>query len=236
MVSVAGGGVDSVYIRDLFSRIAGRYDLMNRLMTGGQDMAWRREVIRLAELPPAGRLLDLGAGTGDLAFEALRRDPRLCAVGGDFTLEMMRVGRRRSGGGRVRWAATDALALPFPDETFDAVVSGFLMRNVIDVERALAEQFRVLRSGSGRVVCLDTTPPPDGWLRPLIQFHLHTAIPALGRLVSGQADAYRYLPNSTENFLTAERLAERIAGAGFTQVQHRRLMLGTVAIHWGQKP
>ena len=221
-------------VQSMFARIARRYDLMNRLMTLGQDVGWRWQVINLARLPRNGWLLDLGAGTGDLAFEALRRDPILHAVGGDFTLEMMRVGQRRSGGHLVRWAGTDALNLPFPDNTFDAVVSGYLMRNVIDVRRAWSEQHRVLRPG-GRVVCLDTTPPPDNLLRPFIDFHLHTVIPTLGRWVVGASDAYTYLPDSTENFLPAETLAGRMAEAGFTEVRYKRLMFGTMAIHWGIK-
>jgi demethylmenaquinone methyltransferase/2-methoxy-6-polyprenyl-1,4-benzoquinol methylase len=222
------------FVQDMFGRIAGRYDLMNRLMTGGQDVRWRRLVIELARLPAGGRLLDLGTGTGDLAFEALRRDPALLPVGGDFTLAMMRVGRRRPQGAQVRWAGIDALHLPFEVGRFDAVTSGYLMRNVVDVRRAWAEQYRVLKPG-GRVVSLDTTPPPQNWLRPFINFHLHVVIPTLGRLIAGASDAYTYLPDSTENFLPAERLAERMAEAGFREVGFRRLMLGTMAVHWGTK-
>jgi demethylmenaquinone methyltransferase/2-methoxy-6-polyprenyl-1,4-benzoquinol methylase len=228
------GAERAAYVQSLFARIAGRYDLMNRLMTGGQDVGWRRQVIQRAQLPPGGKLLDLGAGTGDLALEALRRDASLRAVGGDFTLEMMRVGRTRPHGSLVRWAGADALNLPFPDNTFDAVTSGYLMRNVVDVRRAWAEQRRVLKPG-GRVVCLDTTPPPRNLLRPFIEFHLHRVIPALGRLVAGASDAYTYLPDSTENFLSAGRLAERMTEAGFREVRFRRLMFGTMAIHWGIK-
>src|SRR5512143_3941722 len=97
------------YVRAMFSRIAGRYDLMNRLMTGGQDRRWRRIVLAWAALPPGGRLLDLGTGTGDIALEALRRDPRLHVVAADFTPEMMRVGRRKAGGGAAGWTGADAL-------------------------------------------------------------------------------------------------------------------------------
>ena len=222
------------YVQSMFARIAGRYDLMNRLMTGGQDVGWRREVITLARLPPGGKLLDLGTGTGDLAFEALRRYVSLQAVGGDFTLEMMRVGKRRPHGNRVCWAGADALNLPFSDAVFDAVTSGYLMRNVADVRQAWAEQYRVLKAG-GRAVCLDTTPPPRSVLRPVIDFHLHVVIPTLGRLVAGASDAYTYLPDSTEDFLSAETLAGRMMEAGFRDVHFRLLMFGTMAIHWGTK-
>jgi demethylmenaquinone methyltransferase/2-methoxy-6-polyprenyl-1,4-benzoquinol methylase len=229
------GAERSAYVQSMFSRIARRYDRMNRLMTFGQDLGWRRTVIDWARLPRGGRLLDLGTGTGDLAFMALRRDPSLLAVGGDFTLAMMRVGQARPEGGRVRWSGTDALNLPFPDNTFDAITSGYLMRNVADVRRAWAEQYRVLKPG-GRTVCLDTTPPPKNLLRPLIDFHLHVVIPTLGKLIAGDSEAYTYLPDSTEGFLSAEALAERMQEAGFQSVRFKRLMFATMAIHMGIKP
>ncbi|MBM4423460.1 MAG: ubiquinone/menaquinone biosynthesis methyltransferase [Chloroflexi bacterium] len=228
------GAERAAYVQTMFARIASRYDLMNRLMTGGQDVRWRKEVIRLAHLPPNGKLLDLGTGTGDLAAEALRQNPTVIPVGGDFTLEMMRVGKTDPARRPLRFTASDALDLPFPDSTFDAVTSGYLMRNVIDVSRAWAEQCRVLKPG-GRVVCLDTTPPPRNFLYPFIHFHLHAVIPAMGRLIAGSSDAYTYLPDSTENFLPAEQLAGRMKQAGFKNVRYRRLMFGTMAIHWGEK-
>ena len=226
------------YVREMFSQIAPRYDLMNRLMTVGQDVVWRREVIRRAELPNGGRLLDLGAGTGDLGREALHQQPACQVVAADFTLEMMRVGRQNmqaaSQTAALDWCGADATRLPFPAHSFQAVVSGFLMRNVDDARRCLAEQYRVLSPG-GRIVILDTTPPPRTPLVPLIRFHLHTVIPTLGRWVTGSADAYHYLPDSTEVFLEPEQLAARLIEAGFRQVSFQRLMLGTIAIHWGVK-
>lgn len=227
------------YVQDMFSRIAFRYDLMNRLMTAGQDVRWRQEVIRRAGLPPGGCLLDLGAGTGDLAREALRQHPDCHPIAADFTLEMMRVGQTRhnpQGHDRrpLDWSAADALRLPFLDESFDAVVSGFLLRNVSDVRLCLQEQHRMLKPG-GVMVALDTTRPPQNVLTPLIQFHLHRIIPALGQILTGESEAYTYLPDSTENFLGAEQLAARMVSAGFRQVGFHRLMFGTIAIHWGQK-
>ena len=231
------------YVQGMFTRIASRYDLMNRMMTVGQDIRWRQEVIQRTALPSHGRLLDLGAGTGDLAREALRQYPTCQAVAADFTLEMMRVGRANlekqaaagASAAQLHWSGVDALHLPFPDDHFDAVVSGFLLRNVTDLPRSLAEQYRVIKPG-GWIVALDTTPPPNTPLAPFIRIHLHTVIPMLGRLLTGQADAYQYLPNSTENFLEPERLAARLLEAGFQEVGFHRLMAGTIAIHWGHKP
>jgi demethylmenaquinone methyltransferase/2-methoxy-6-polyprenyl-1,4-benzoquinol methylase len=218
----------------MFASISARYDLMNRLMTFGQDQAWRREVVRRAALPARGRFLDLGAGTGDLGLEAIRRDPQTLSVAADFTLEMMQVGRLRPGGHRILWVVADAQHLPFAANSFDGVASGYLLRNVADVARTLEEQRRVLRPNR-KAVSLDTTPPARNALRPVLEIYLHTLIPRLGRLVTGSDLAYRYLPDSTEQFLAAEDLAERWRVAGFGQVGYRRRMLGTMALHWGTK-
>jgi len=229
-----GPGERPAFVRAMFASIAPRYDLMNRLMTLGQDRAWRREVVRRAALAPRRRLLDLGSGTGDLALEALRGQPDMVAVGADFTPQMMHLGRSRPGGEHVRWLVADALHLPFAESAFDSVVSGYLLRNVADLPRALAEQLRVLRSG-GRFVSLDTTPPPRNILRPFIRFHLHVIIPRVGRVITGSSAAYSYLPDSTEAFHAAEAVAEHLHAAGFREVGFVRRMLGTMAIHWGAK-
>jgi len=225
------GSERSAYVQKMFTRIAQHYDLMNRLMTGGQDIRWRKEVIRHAGMDNASALLDLGTGTGDLAREALSEFPEAKVIAADFTLEMMRVGKQTS---PLNFSAADALHLPFDDSSFDAVVSGFLMRNVSDLPHALKEQHRVLKDG-GRIVILDTTRPKVNILSPLIWLHMHWIIPALGSLLSGAGEAYRYLPDSTESFLTAEDLAARLAEAGFKEISYRRLMFGTIAIHWGTK-
>jgi demethylmenaquinone methyltransferase/2-methoxy-6-polyprenyl-1,4-benzoquinol methylase len=215
----------------MFTRIARHYDLMNRLMTAGQDIQWRQQVIKLATLKPGTRLLDLGAGTGDLAREALSQQPETRVVAADFTLEMMRVGQRN---GSLPWSAADALKLPFGNQIFDAVVSGFLMRNVGDIQQALKEQYRTLKPG-GRIVILDTTKPKRNLLSPFIWLHMHVAIPLLGGLISGFRDAYNYLPDSTEGFVTAEELTARMAAVGFKRINFERHMFGTIAIHWGVK-
>jgi len=221
----------AAYVQNMFTRIAGRYDLMNRLMTAGQDVRWRKHVIALADLEAGARLLDIGAGTGDLAREALRRHPDIRVTAADFTLEMMRVGQQS---GPLPFSAADTLRLPFKGNSFDAVVSGFLMRNVTDLHKALQEQFRVLKRG-GRIVILDTTRPKKNIFSPFIWIHMHVIIPALGRLISGASDAYKYLPDTTENFVTAERMAALMAAVGFRMIGYERLMFGTIAIHWGEK-
>lgn len=232
------GDERSAYVQAMFDRIAERYDLINRLITGGQDLKWRRLVVEKTTLPPRGSLLDIAAGTGDIAFEALRSAPQARVVGADFALGMMRVGKRRAPyGRRVDWAGADALRLPFADSSFDAVVSGYLMRNVADISLALGEQRRVLKP-AGRIVILDTSPPPENLLKPLIMLHLKYGIPLIGRLVGGRAagDAYRYLPESTQAFKTPLELALLVESAGFRDVGFRTLMFGTMAVHWGSKP
>jgi demethylmenaquinone methyltransferase/2-methoxy-6-polyprenyl-1,4-benzoquinol methylase len=222
------------YVQNMFARIAGRYDLMNRLMTGGQDSHWRRFVIEQARLPVNGRLLDIATGTGDIALEGLNQTSGLQAVGGDFTLEMMRVGQRYPERRAIRWVGADTLALPFPDNTFDAVTSGFLMRNVIDVPGAFREQMRVTKPG-GRVVVLESSPPKQNPLRPFILIHLNYIIPTLGYLVTGEREAYSYLPDSTQQFQSPESLINIMRQVGFINIGYKLFMFGTIAIHAGQK-
>lgn len=218
----------------MFTRIAPRYDLMNRLMTAGQDVHWRREVIRRAGLQAGARLLDLGSGTGDLAREALRQQPQVVAVAADFTLQMMLTGRVRHPRQVHPWVAADALRLPFASQSFDAVVSGFLLRNVSDLPLALTEQYRILAPG-GTFVSLDTTRPPQNILTPFITLYLRVVIPWLGKLITGEAHAYTYLPQTTACFVRAEELAQLLRQAGYAEVGFARRNFGTVAIHWGKK-
>lgn len=221
-------------VQSMFGRIAPRYDLMNRLMTGGMDIRLRKTVIKKADLPVNGHLLDLGAGTGDLAVEAHRQYPHAKITAADFTLGMMQVGQKRPGP-KLDFSAADALRIPFESGAFHAVISGFLLRNVVDLDLALKEQWRVLKPG-GVFVSLDTTKPKKSILSPFINFHMHTIIPLLGQILTGDRDAYVYLPTTSENFLTAEALAERLSAAGFNNVQFKRYMFDTVAIHWAVKP
>jgi demethylmenaquinone methyltransferase/2-methoxy-6-polyprenyl-1,4-benzoquinol methylase len=230
------GEEKSRYVQDMFGRIAQRYNLMNRVMTMGQDQRWRRFVVKKAQVPVNGQVLDLATGTGDIAFEVVKAVPSARVVGGDFAIPMMLVGQQQSMGDSIHWAAADALRLPFASERFDAVVSGYLVRNVPDIRRTLEEKHRVLKAG-GRVVILDSSPPPRNLLRPVITVYLKYGIPLLGRLISGKqgADAYKYLPESTQAFKTPEELAALMRDAGFSEVAYRTFMFGTMAVHWGIK-
>jgi len=220
-------------VQRMFNRIAPRYDLMNRLMTFGMDVRLRKIVIRKTALPSGGAILDLASGTGDLALEAHRQFPDRKIFAADFSLGMMQAGQKRRGP-KLNFTAADALNIPFCDESFDAVVSGFLMRNVVDLDRALQEQWRVLKHG-GIFVSLDTTRPGKNILSPLIHFHTHKIIPFLGQLLSDDREAYVYLPTSTDNFLTAEELSTHLKETAFQSVNFKRHMFGTVAIHWAYK-
>ena len=224
----------AAYVNQMFGGIAEHYDLMNRLMTFGQDRRWREMLVHAAVLPVGGRLLDIATGTGDIAFEALRQAPDVRVAAADFSLPMMEVGRAKAGSGQIGWLGADTFQLPFADDSFDAVTSGFLLRNVVDVAGALREQRRVVRPG-GHVVCLETSPPPDNLLRPAIEMHLRYVIPAVGSLISGSNYAYTYLPQSSEAFMPPEALAEAFRVAGLRLVRFKRLMFGTIAIHVGVK-
>lgn len=222
-------------VRKMFDAIAHRYDLMNRVMTMGQDQRWRKFVVKTAGDPGDGWTLDLATGTGDIAALMTATHPAAKVVGGDFSLNMLTEAKKRFVDRRIVWHACDANRLPFGDGTFYSVTFGYLLRNVDDAGRVLREVCRVLRPG-GRVVCLDTTPPAKNILYPFVRGYLRYGIPALGRLIADDEAAYAYLTGSTMEFYKAEELAALFAESGFTDVGYRKFMCGTIGVHWGQKP
>jgi demethylmenaquinone methyltransferase/2-methoxy-6-polyprenyl-1,4-benzoquinol methylase len=219
----------------MFAEIAGQYDLLNRLMTFGQDRVWRQCVIQAAAMPENGIVLDVGTGTGSIALDILEEDNTLQIIGADFTIDMMKIGRQKQNNSRVTWISADALALPFGDASFDAITSGYLVRNVSDALRAFQEQARVVKPG-GRVVCLETSPPPNGLLQPVLLLFLNRLIPLLGQVVSGNRPAYTYLPQTTQNFLCPGKVSAVMRSADLINIRYRQFMFGTIAVHVGVRP
>ena len=217
-----------------FADVAWRYDLMNHLMSLGRDRRWRQIAAEAVNPLPDGNVLDVGVGTGDMALALLRRWPGSSIVGVDQTAEMMHLGQYKPNAGQIRWAQGDGLRLPFPDAYFDGVVSAFLLRNVPDVPAALTEQYRVIRPG-GRVVCLEMTWPRTPGFRELYGFYFAGLMPRITGALSGQPVAYRYLPLSVRRFLTPEKLKATMEQVGLRNVHYQTLMLGTVALHAGER-
>ena len=232
-----GAGPDKArFVGEMFSRIAGRYDLMNGLMTLGMHHAWRRVAARQTIPAPDGPALDLATGTADLAFELSEVHPHRLIVGADFSLGMLDVARAKLAygdlQGRVRLVAADALALPFESRAFACVTSAFLLRNLVDLEEGLREMKRVTRLG-GRVVALEITQPTLPGFSRLFRLYFHHLVPRIGRLVSGDPEAYSYLPQSVDRFVTPDQLKALMERAGLRAVTWRRLGLGTVTVHTG---
>lgn len=228
----------ALFVREMFARIAPRYDLTNRMMTGGLDEQWRRRAIRQLAPAPRARILDLCCGTGDLVFGLLRRQPTLDVTGIDFCAPMLERARARAAKG-IRGNATflegDVMAMPFADETFDGATMGFSLRNVVDVDGALQEIRRVLRPGA-RFVNLDVSKPPNKRFKRLFDLYFYGVVPWLGALVGGSREAYRYLPSSLTHHPNAPELRDRFARAGFADAGFIALMGGTIAIHFGRRP
>jgi demethylmenaquinone methyltransferase/2-methoxy-6-polyprenyl-1,4-benzoquinol methylase len=222
----------ATYVRQMFGRIARRYDLMNRLMTLGRDRAWRRYAVAQVAVPVGGRVLDVATGTGDLALEAHRQQPDALVVGLDFTPEMLVLAQQkvRGLGTDLGLAAGDAMRLPCADGIFDGVVTGFALRNVTDIPAAFAEMARVARPG-GRVACLEIAKPRPPLFRHLFAFYFYRLVPLLGGWITGQPSAYTYLPHSLTAFLTPDEIADVMRQTGWRDVRSRRMMLGTVAVH-----
>ena len=219
------------YVRRMFGEIAGRYDLMNSVMTGGRHHAWRRATAR-ALVRPGDRVIDVGCGTGDLSL-ACARAGAAAVLGVDFARPMLPLALRKArarGAPHVDFAVADALRLPLADASVDVWCAGFVVRNIPDLNAALHEAHRVLRPG-GRIGVLDIPRVEGGVLAPLTRWHLARVVPLLGRAISGHRDAYRYLPVSAERFLSVEEFSARLAAAGFEVQQVRRFGLGSVALH-----
>ena len=221
----------SGYVRGMFERIVPRYDLLNCLISGGQDGRWRRRLARATVSAGEGPVLDVATGTGSQAVSLLEQGSTR-VVGVDFTAPMLARARDKADGARLALVQADALHLPFSDGSFAAATSSFAMRNVDDVETAFREMRRVVRSG-GRVACLEISLPANRLLRFLFKLYFYRLVPIMGGLISGQRDAYSYLPHSVDTFLSPDGLAEAMRRAGIDNVRFERIGGGTLTLHLG---
>ena len=232
------------YVRRLFAGVADRYDLTNDVMSLGLHRRWKRRLLERTQLRPGLRVLDLAAGTGDLALGALdlaaRRGADIQVFAADLTPEMMRVGRVREAAARtgaaVRgWIAADALRLPFPDAAFDRVLVGYGLRNFADLDAGLAESFRCLRPG-GRLISLDFGHPRAAALRRAYFVYLNASTRVVGWAIHRDPEAYVYIPESLRRFPAQGEVARRMEAAGFEGCGYDELMGGTMAVNYGNRP
>jgi len=231
------GAPEKAAVRSMFDRIAPRYDLLNRLLSAGTDVRWRRRAMDLLDLAPPARVLDLCTGTADLLMEALARDPRNRGLGVDLSHGMLRRGARKldRGGfsGRAALVGGDGEDLPLREGVFDGALVAFGIRNVGDPLRALREVRRALRPG-GRFVVLEFSMP-RGVLGGLYRLYFRHLLPRVGGLVSGDGSAYSYLPDSVARFPSPEGFAALMRDAGFTAVRWSLLTGGIACLHRGEK-
>ena len=220
----------------MFAGIAGRYDLLNKVLSLGLDSRWRREATRAAFAAGATRVLDVATGTADLALALKKYRPEAEVVGVDFVEAMLQIGRRKAAqrGLAVRLEQGDGLALPYPDASFGALTVAYGLRNFADLDGGLREFYRVLEPG-GTLVVLEFPPPPKGVFGRLFRFYFLQVLPRIGGLVSGRRSAYSYLPDSVLKFPPPAELAQAIENAGFSEVTYKLQTFGVSALHTARK-
>ena len=225
-------------VQGVFQSVASRYDLMNDVMSVGIHRLWKDAMMDWLAPRPGQRLLDVAGGTGDIAFRFLKRARGASAVVLDLTEPMLVEGRRRAEAEtfaeRIDWLVGDAMALPFPDMSFDVYTISFGIRNVTRIEDALADAFRVLRPG-GRLMVLEFSQLPNPGAQALYDAYSFNVIPRMGELIAGDRDSYQYLVESIRRFPDQDSFASMIRAAGFERVAYRNLSLGIAALHSGWK-
>ena len=225
-------------VHEVFSSVAGRYDLMNDLMSGGMHRLWKAGMMDWLAPRDGQELLDVAGGTGDVAFRFLNRAPGAKATVLDMTEAMLVAGRRRAGADaladRLDWVVGDAMALPFAANTFDVYTISFGIRNVTRIEDALSEAFRVLKPG-GRLMVLEFSRIPNDLAQWAYDKYSFGVIPAMGKAVTGDRASYQYLVESIRKFPDQDSFAAMIRAAGFSQVKYRNLTMGIAALHSGWK-
>ena len=221
----------------MFAAIAARYDLLNRLLSFGQDRVWRAFAAAKCDLKSGGLVLDLATGTAEMARDIIRKNESSRVVGLDFSPEMLVYARKklaRYPDEPIQLVLGDALKLPFPDNTFDCVTIGYALRNVTSLDLLFQEMARVVKPG-GRVISLELTRPSSAVVRRAYYLHLFRLAPYLGGLISGSRAAYTYLPDSILEFPPPEAVAEMIKSAGLPRVETHRLFFGAATVHVATK-
>lgn len=234
--AAAGGAAKREYVRRIFSEIAPRYDFLNHLLSLNIDRAWRKRAIAELDIPraPRGSYLDLCAGTLDVTAAIARRGGfDGFVVGADFAEPMLRAGDAKLSRSKGAPVAADALQLPLRTRGFSGAIVAFGIRNVVNLDAALAETLRVLAPGA-KFVILEFSLPRTPILRALYKTYFNHVLPVLGRFISGHDTAYNYLPNSVAHFPVEEELAARMTRAGFSAVRWTSLSFGIAAIHVGE--
>jgi demethylmenaquinone methyltransferase/2-methoxy-6-polyprenyl-1,4-benzoquinol methylase len=223
----------SVEIQRMFGRIARRYDLLNRVLSLGSDVRWRRLVARRVAATDPVRVLDVCSGTGDIA---LGLNPGPTVIGADFSLPMLALARAKAVDRRrvLGWVVADALSLPLADESFDVVTVAFGVRNFENLERGLGELIRVLRPG-GTLLVLEFSHP-RGFFGPVLAWWVRTIPPRIGRVVSGDPEAYQYLPASVGAFADTEEMCRILGGLGLEDVVATSLTGGVCTLYQGALP
>ena len=225
-------------VHGVFTRVASKYDVMNDLMSLGIHRIWKDAMMDWLAPRPGQRLLDVAGGTGDVAFRFLTRSPGATATVCDMTESMLAEGRQRAEAGnladRLDWVVGDAMALPFPDNSFDVYTISFGIRNVTRIPDALSEAYRVLRPG-GRLMVLEFSRIPNDLMQWAYDRYSFNVIPVMGQVVAGDRDSYQYLVESIRKFPDQDTFAQMIRTAGFGQVKYRNLTMGIAALHSGWK-
>lgn len=225
-------------VHGVFSNVASKYDVMNDVMSGGIHRLWKAAMMDWLAPRPGQRLLDVAGGTGDVAFRFLSRAAGASAVVLDMTENMLAEGRKRAEAknlaDRLDWIVGDAMALPFEDNSFDVYTISFGIRNVTRIGDALAEAYRVVRTG-GRLMVLEFSQLPNAGLQKVYDQYSFNVIPRLGQLIANDRESYQYLVESIRRFPDQAAFAELISDAGFDQVKYRNLTMGIAALHSGWK-
>ncbi len=226
-------------VKDVFTSVAPKYDLMNDLMSLGVHRIWKEAMMDWLVPKPGQRLLDVAGGTGDIAFKfILRTKGKSNAVVLDMTESMLQEGKRRGEASdlaeNLEWICGDALTLPFPENSFDVYTISFGIRNVSDIDKALLEAFRVLKTG-GRIMVLEFGKLSDSLLQTIYDKYSFNVIPRLGEYIVGDSQSYQYLVESIRRFPAQDEFSSQIRNTGFRNVKYRNLSFGVAAIHSGWK-